>query len=394
MNQRLLPQLMTTAVFVLGYLFCSLEFHNFATLRVFCNLLTDNAFLGITAVGMTFVILSGGIDLSVGSVIAFSTVFLAVTIEVLHLPPVLAFALILAIGAAFGAAMGAIIHYLKMPAFIVTLAGMFLARGISFLLTTDSIPINHPLYSTLNDVSIHILSGRLSLIAIVMLVVFVAGGILAHRTRFGTNVFALGGNLMSAQLMGVPVGRTTIWIYTLSGGLAALAGIVFSLYTAAGYSLAATGTEMDAIAAAVIGGTLLTGGYGSVFGTFVGILIQGLIQTFITFDGTLSSWWTKIAVGVLLFAFIALQRLLLIVWSPQRRMTFSLWPGLFRKRSMPSSGTDPFNGGSLPVGSSSSGDGGNIHGSPPFAGRAGAEKDDVPFVYAGAIERKNEIKLR
>ncbi|MDR3436719.1 galactofuranose ABC transporter, permease protein YjfF [Telmatospirillum sp.] len=324
MNRRFLPLLMTTSVFVLGYLFCSFEFHNFATVRVICNLLTDNAFLGIVAVGMTFVILSGGIDLSVGSVIAFTTVFLAITIEQLSLPPVLAFAMILVIGAAFGAAMGACIHYLKIPAFIITLAGMFLARGLSFLLTTDSIPVNHPLYSTLNDVSIPILSGRLSLIAIVMLLVFVAGGILAHQTRFGTNVFALGGNLTSAQLMGVPVGRTMILIYTLSGFLSALAGIVFSLYTSAGYSLAATGTEMDAIAAVVIGGTLLTGGYGYVFGTFVGILIQGLIQTFITFDGTLSSWWTKIAVGVLLFAFIGFQRLLLIFWSPRNRSAESM----------------------------------------------------------------------
>jgi simple sugar transport system permease protein len=317
MNQRFLPLLITTAVFVFGYLFCAFEFHNFASLRVVGNLLTDNAFLGIVAVGMTFVILSGGIDLSVGSVIAFTTVFLATAIETLSLPPLVAFVAILAIGAAFGASMGAVIHYLKMPPFIVSLAGMFLARGTSFLLTTDSIPINHPLYSSLNDASLHILSGRFSLIAMVMLLVFVAGGILAHRTRFGTNVFALGGNAISAQLMGVPVARTTIGIYTLSSFLAALAGIVFSLYTSAGYPLAAIGTEMDAIAAVVIGGTLLTGGYGYVFGSFVGILIQGLIQTFITFDGTLSSWWTKIVVGFLLFAFIALQRLLLIVWSPR-----------------------------------------------------------------------------
>lgn len=315
MSRRFLPLLMTTAVFVLGYLFCSVEFPHFATARVLCNLLTDNAFLGIAAVGMTFVILSGGIDLSVGSVIAFSTVFLAIAIERLHIPPFLAFAAILAIGAAFGAAMGAGIFYLQIPAFIVTLAGMFLARGLSFLLSTDSIPVNHPLYAALNDLSIPLGNGRLSVIAITMLVVFAAGGLLVHRTRFGANVFALGGNLTSARLMGVQVGRVTILIYSLSGFLAALAGIVFSLYTSAGYSLAATGTEMDAIAAVVIGGTLLSGGYGYMAGTFVGILIQGLIQTFITFDGTLSSWWTKIAVGVLLFLFIVFQRLLLLFWS-------------------------------------------------------------------------------
>lgn len=319
MIRRFLPLLTTTAIFLLGYLYCSLQFHNFATVRVMCNLLTDNAFLGIVAVGMTFVILSGGIDLSVGSVIAFTTVLLAIAIGEWHLPPLLAFVLVLAVGAAFGSLMGVCIHYLDIPAFIITLAGMFLARGVGFLLSTDSLPIDHPLYSRLNDASLHILSGRLSPIAAIMLLVFALGGLLAHRTRFGADVFAIGGNPASARLMGVPVGRTMILIYTLSGFLAALAGIVFSLYTQAGYPLAATGTELDAIAAVVIGGTLLTGGYGYVFGTFVGLLMQGLIQTFITFDGTLSSWWTKIAIGALLFAFIGFQRLLLVLWSPKGR---------------------------------------------------------------------------
>lgn len=140
--------------------------------------------------------------------------------------------------------------------------------------------------------------------------------IIAQRTRFGTYVYALGGNLTSAQLMGVPVAKTTIGIYALSGFLAGLSGIVFSLYTSAGYSLAAVGVELDAIAAVVIGGTLLTGGYGFVAGTFLGICIQGLIQTYIVFDGTLSSWWTKIVIGLLLFGFIALQRGLM--WMSER----------------------------------------------------------------------------
>ena len=122
-------------------------------------------------------------------------------------------------------------------------------------------------------------------------------------------------NRALAELMGVPVGRTTVAVYALSGLLAGLAGIVFSLYTGAGYSLAATGVELDTITAVVIGGTQLTGGYGYVVGTFVGVLIQGLIQTYITFDGTLSSWWTKIAIGVLLFVFILLQKGLLTVWA-------------------------------------------------------------------------------
>ena len=149
--------------------------------------------------------------------------------------------------------------------------------------------------------------------------VFALGILIAHRTRFGANVYALGGGAPTARLMGVPIGRTTVGIYALSGFLAGVSGIVFSLYTSAGYSLATVGVELDAIAAVVIGGTLLTGGSGFIAGTLVGILIQGLIQTYITFDGSLSSWWTKILIGLLLFAFILLQKGLIHVTDRRRR---------------------------------------------------------------------------
>ncbi|ASY66132.1 putative sugar ABC transport system, permease protein YjfF (plasmid) [Sinorhizobium sojae CCBAU 05684] len=309
MKQKYLPLTATILIFVLSYALCVMQFPNMLSTRVIGNLLTDNAFLGIAAVGMTFVILSGGIDLSVGAVIAFTGVFLAVVLEQGGLHPLVAFALALAITTAFGALMGAIIHYLEMPAFIVTLAGMFLARGMAFVLSIDSIPIKHPFYATLKGFYYKLPGGgRITLIGGLMLLVFGVGILIAHRTRFGTNVYALGGGAATAKLMGVPVARTTIGIYALSGLLAGLAGIVFSLYTSAGYSLAAVGVELDAITAVVIGGTLLTGGSGFVAGTLVGILIQGLIQTYITFDGTLSSWWTKILIGLLLFAFILLQK--------------------------------------------------------------------------------------
>ncbi len=314
MRGSLVPLLITVGVFLAGTLACSLEFPHFASTLVLGDTLTDNAFLGIVAVGMTFVIISGGIDLSVGSVIAFTCVFLALAIQRHHVSPWLAFPAILAITAGYGAGMGALIHYFRIPPFITTLAGMFLARGLCFVLTTDSIPISHPLYQHLYLYAIDLPGrGKLSVIAMIMLAVVAVGMVIAHRTRFGANVYAMGGNRVSAEMMGVPVARTTIMIYMLSSGLAGLAGIVFSFYTSAGSSLAATGVELDTIAAVVIGGTLLSGGQGYVIGTFVGVLIQGLIQTYITFDGTLSSWWTKIAVGILLFGFIALQRGLAIL---------------------------------------------------------------------------------
>jgi simple sugar transport system permease protein len=319
-RSKYLPLIATTIIFVVAYALCYLQFPNILSTRVIGNLLTDNAFLGIAAIGMTFVILSGGIDLSIGSVIAFTGVFLAVILKNTDIHPLFAFALALAITTAFGAAMGAIIHYLEMPAFIVTLAGMFLARGMAFVISIDSVPIVHPFYKTLKALYFKLPGGgRITLIGGLMLVMFVIGMIVAHRTRFGTNIYALGGGAQTARLMGVPVGRTTIAIYATSGFLAGLAGIVFSLYTSAGYSLATVGVELDAIAAVVIGGTLLTGGAGFVAGTLIGVLIQGLIQTYITFDGTLSSWWTKIAIGLLLFVFILMQKVILLASKLERR---------------------------------------------------------------------------
>ncbi|MDF1634881.1 galactofuranose ABC transporter, permease protein YjfF [Mycoplana sp. MJR14] len=321
MNPRYVPLAATIAIFVAAYALCILQYPNMLSTRVIGNLLTDNAFLGIAAVGMTFVILSGGIDLSIGAVIAFTGVFIAVVLENTGLHPLVVFVLVLGIATLFGALMGAIIHHLEMPPFIVTLAGMFLARGMAFVLSIDSVPVKHPFYATMKAFYYRLPGGgRITLIGGLMLLVFAAGILIAHRTRFGANVYALGGGVQTARLMGVPVARTTIAIYAFSGLLAGLSGIVFSLYTSAGYSLAAVGVELDAIAAVVIGGTLLTGGSGFVGGTLIGILIMGLIQTYITFDGSLSSWWTKILIGLLLFGFILMQKGFLYLSKGGRRL--------------------------------------------------------------------------
>ncbi|EGP54453.1 sugar ABC transporter permease YjfF [Agrobacterium deltaense] len=318
-HSRNLPFLTTLTIFVIAYLLCVLQYPAILSTRVIGNLLTDNAFLGIAAVGMTFVILSGGIDLSIGSVIAFTSVFVAVMVGTYNIHPLLAFAIVLVVSTLFGCLMGAMIRFLAIPPFVVTLAGMFLARGAAYLISTQSVPISHPFIDAIQGFYYRFPGGgRLTALAMVMLLVFAAGMLIASRTRFGANVYALGGNPQSAELMGVPIGATTIGIYALSGFLSGLAGIVYTLYTSSGYSLATVGVELDAIAAVVIGGTLLTGGTGLVAGTFIGLLIQGLIQTYIVFDGTLSSWWTKIVIGVLLFVFIVLQRA--IIWYSNRRL--------------------------------------------------------------------------
>ncbi len=318
-STRNLPSLAALVIFLLAYAACVMQFPNMLSTRVLGNLLTDNAFLGIAAVGMTFVILSGGIDLSIGSVIAFTSVFVAVMVGSAGVNPLVAFVAVLVISTAFGAMMGMMIRFLGIPPFVATLAGMFLARGAAYLISTQSVPISHPVIDAIQGFYFRVPGGgRLTAMAMLMLLVFAVGAFVAARTRFGANIYALGGNPQSAELMGVPVGRTTIGIYALSGFLSGLAGIAYTLYTSSGYSLATVGVELDAIAAVVIGGTLLTGGAGLVAGTFVGILIQGLIQTYIVFDGSLSSWWTKIVIGILLFTFIVLQRG--IVWYSDRRL--------------------------------------------------------------------------
>ncbi len=321
MSRSLRPLVATAIIFIIAYSLAVMQFPSMFSTRVLGNFLTDNAFLGIAAVGMTFVILSGGIDLSVGAVIGFTGVLVAVLISWAGFHPLSAFAIALLVAAIFGGVMGMAIHYLQVPAFIVTLAGMFLARGGASVITQDSVPISHEFYTWISSLIIRLPGGgRLSFIGLTMVAVFIIGALVAHRTKFGSYVYALGGNPVSASLMGVPVARTTIGVYMLSSVLAAVAGIVFSLYTSAGYPLAAVGVELDAISAVVIGGTLLTGGYGFVLGTFIGVMLLGLVQTYIIFDGTLSSWWTKIVIGILLFLFIVLQRLIFAASAPGEKV--------------------------------------------------------------------------
>ena len=230
--------------------------------------------------------------------------------------PYLAFAAAIALATSYGALLGSAIHFLRAPPFIVTRAGMFLARGACFLLTNDSIPVNHPAYSDIAGAALPLPGGgQLTLSAAIMLFALIATGVMLRSTRFGANIYALGGDARAAELVGVRTGRTTVAIYAFSGFMAALAGILFSVYTQSGYPLAAIGIELDAIAAVVIGGTLLSGGYGGVLGTLFGVLILSLIQLYITLEGTLSSWWARIATGALLFLFIATQQVILLVAS-------------------------------------------------------------------------------
>ena len=308
---RNLPLLVTGLIFAALFATASRLYEGFFSSRVFIGLLADNAFLGIAAVGMTLVIFSGGIYLSVGAVIGFTSIFTATLIEQHHVAPGLAWVLALAAGAGLGAGMGALIHFFRLPPFLITLAGMFLARGVGFWISTESVGVGHELYAKISGYELMVGSIVVPANALILIVVMGVGYVVAHQTRFGRNLLAIGANEQSALLMGLPIGPAKIAVYAVNGFCAAMAGIVATFYTGSGNPSMGIGLELDAIAIVVIGGTLLTGGRGHVLGTFLGVLIFGTIQAAILFDGRLSSWWMRIVVGGLLLVFILLQRFFL-----------------------------------------------------------------------------------
>jgi simple sugar transport system permease protein len=312
LDEKHYPLLATFVVCALLYLFGAVSYRHFASPQVFADFFSENAPLGIAALGLTFVILSGGIDLSVASVMALSTMVIAGMTARLHVHPALAVLSALAVGTLIGWVTGLLVHIFELPPFLVTLATLFLARGACFLVSMTPI-----------DVSGHNLLGRafaamdLSLAGVairarawILLALVILGVLVARFTRFGRGVYALGGNEQAAKLMGLPVGRIKVGVYTLGGFCSALAGVISMSMISSGDPIKYMGYELDAIAAVVIGGTLLTGGVGYVAGTLLGVLILALIQTIIVFDGRLDSSWTRIITGLLLFAFIALQKLL------------------------------------------------------------------------------------
>ncbi|MEU5870880.1 sugar ABC transporter permease [Glycomyces sp. NPDC047369] len=280
------------------------------------NLLINNAHLIILTVGLTFVILTGGIDLSVGAVIAFSSVAGVMLMNAGWNPWIAMLAMVL-IGTAFGAASGVLIQYFHVQPFIATLAMMFLGRGLASILSTvperlaDDSPVRElgtqiKVYDgpKVNDIAI---TPGVIIAAVVVLAAF----FVLHRTRTGRTVYAIGGSEQSAQLMGLPVAATKMWVYIISGTLAGLAAVVYTARLGSAQNITGIGWELDAIAAAVIGGTLLTGGAGFVLGSVVGALVLGLMNVLITRDGSIPPEATTIITGGILLVFVLLQRAVL-----------------------------------------------------------------------------------
>lgn len=316
--------LITVALFVVMYgagciVYGSKGFTHFQT---FLNVLINNAGLICVAAGTTCVMLTGGIDISVGSLVAMDCMILAVGIEQKGMSSTVLMLLILLIGLVFGLVQGYLIAYLKIQPFIATMAGMFFARGMTAVICTEQVSIvSDPLFVSLSNAKINIPFGigaytnkkgilqipyvRPTVIVAIIVVVLIY--LMLKYTKFGRSIYAVGGNQMSATLMGLNVAKTTMLTYVLASVLCSVGGICYCLNTMCGTTTQAGGYEMDAISSAVIGGTLLTGGVGNIIGTFFGVLINGTISALVKSHGRLNSSWPNIITAVLLCFFIVLQ---------------------------------------------------------------------------------------
>ncbi len=330
-NPRYLMVYATIGIFLLIYLFGALLYggKGFTSVRTFMLFFSDNAYIGISAVGMTLVLITGGIDLSVAAVASLTGMIIAYGTTVLGLHPLVCILIALLAGVGLGALMGACIQYLNVPPFITTLTGMFFARGVTSLISRESISIKHSMIDALAGFKIYLTwpnaqgewvkikpVASIDLNTITFLVVIVIGAIILQRTRFGRNVYAIGGNEQSASLMGLPVARTKVLVYSFNGLCSVLAGIAYVLYVKSGWNLSLQGAELDVISACVIGGVMLSGGVGYMFGTLFGVLLKATIPAIITFNGAMNSWWAKIFTSVLLLLFIMIQRA--VIASSQR----------------------------------------------------------------------------
>ena len=320
--------LITIALFVVMYVAGMIVFADkgFAKPQMFLNLFVSNAGLLVIACGLTIVMITGGIDISVGSVTALVCMVLADLMENKGVNAYAAVLVALLIGVAFGIVQGFLVAYLDIQPFIVTLAGMFFGRGLTAIISTDMISIKNELFLKWANYRFYMPFGSTSkkgkfipayippTVVIALIVVILIAVLLKYR-KFGRKLYAIGGSRQSALMMGLNVKKTIFNAYVLDGFLAGLGGFLFCLNSCAGFVEQAKGLEMDAISSAVIGGTLLSGGVGTPIGTLFGVLIKGTISSLITTQGTLSSWWTRIILSALLCFFIVIQSVVVSTYS-------------------------------------------------------------------------------
>ena len=321
-NGNTLLLLITIGLFIVMYIAgCAVYSQKgFTHLQTLLNILINNSGLLCVTCGMTCVMLTGGIDISVGSLIAMDCMFIAVGIEKWSMNPILLMILVLVIGVVFGLVQGFCVGYLKLQPFIVTMAGMFFGRGMTAVICTEQVSVSSSeLFVKIAQAKIELPFGAYTnnrgvlqvpyvrIPVVIALIELILVFLMLKYTKFGRSLYAVGGSEQSAVMMGLDVAKTKLKAYVLSSVLCSIGGICYCLNTMSGSVQQATGLEMDAISSAVIGGTLLTGGVGNVIGSFFGVLINGTISTLVKTNGKLLSSWSNIAVAALLCFFIILQ---------------------------------------------------------------------------------------
>ena len=324
LNQTSFLLLITIVLFFVMYAVGCILFKDqgFARTQNFLNLFISNAGLIVIGIGMTVVMITGGIDISVGSFVAMGCMMLAWMMEKGGVGAVPAVIIVLITGIVFGLVQGFLVAYMDIQPFIVTLAGMFFARGMTAIISKDMISITNETFMAWAKAKIYLpfggyLNKKGMMIqpyiyptVIIALVLLVAAFIMLKYTKFGRSIYAVGGSQQSALMLGLNVRKVKLKAYVLDGFLCGVGSVLFCLNTLGGFVEQAKGFEMDAIASSVIGGTLLTGGVGNVVGTLFGVMIKATIEAIITFQGTLASWWTRITIAALLCFFIVLQSIL------------------------------------------------------------------------------------
>ena len=324
-----LLMIISIGIFVVMYLAAMLTLGGgFLKPQQIFDLLNDNAYLIIISCALTIVMISGGINISVGGVISLTVMSCALFlngngVENSFFSILLTFLLALGIGLAFGVLQGFLVSYLEIQPFIVTLAGMFLARGLTTILSVNPVKVAHEGFQALVKTKLKIswlgyvaqngnlIPAKIEIGAIVAICVVILMALFLRFGKLGRNIYAVGGNRQSALMLGINVKRTLFWAYVISGLLSGLAGFIFLMHKPAGNASVAMRSEMDAIAASIIGGTLLTGGVGNVVGSFFGAMILATIQKIIALSPLNASWWQEMANGALLGFFIVLQSVVL-----------------------------------------------------------------------------------
>lgn len=324
LNDTNLLLFITVAVFILMYVGAMIFLKKgFLTPQTFFNILNANAALIITSCGMSLVMITGGIDISVGGVVALVSMSCAVYLDYHGGNVFVSLLIALGIGLLFGAVQGYLVAYLDIQPFIVSLAGMFFARGMTTIVHTAPFNVENESFTALKGTRINVpglgtvnrlgkyVNAYVEIGVIVAILLVIILFCVLRYTKLGRNFYAVGGNRQSALMLGINVKRTRFLAHLLCGLLAGIGGYVYFLHVGSGSASHAMGMEMNAIASSIIGGTLLTGGVGNIIGTFVGVLSLSTIQNIVSSIGLDQAWWTGITVAAMLCLFLVIQSVIL-----------------------------------------------------------------------------------